>query len=379
MPSMAAPTIPFIIRDLDKHPHEIKVPLKILDAQQQLPTPRVTPHGSPDPSVATITTNNPGMARSTSDLSSYSNNSDDDHRSGSSLSFRSAAFPFTNIFKWRKGNNSTGLTSPQTDDEYPPVSAANLDNLGRALQAQREQMCEITQGQLDQERKLRHIAEDRLTAVEEEVSRLCTVVLPTDNGDTGELYFANVLDSIRIAVDSYDSRATTLETKLQVATDTLKRERHERTAVDIECSSLRKQLTASKETQTSNAALESRIDELLSQNKALQDQLSAMTISSKSHSETTSQLTRELETTRLSHQKLQTDHDTLSQRLEDCEAQRDALRQVSQNLRQRCALESKKSEKQMRVLQKLDANIQSIQPQRRKRPSLERFFTASEM
>ena len=266
----------FIIRDLDKDPHEITVPLKILDPL----TPKQTPNGSPDPQ---------GMARSTSNLSSWSNTSDDE-RSTSSLSLRSAAFPFS-IFKWKKPTtNNTGLQSPPPEHDL--------------------------EEQLQEERRLRHIAEDRLSAVEEEVSRICTIMLPTDTSESGEAYFSSVLSSVRMAIDSYESRRTQLERDLATASAMLTAERRERTEMDIEVK--------------------------------IQAQVGGQ--------------------------------DELLQRIKDTECQRDALRHISSGLKQRLTIETRKNAEKVRALERLNRVIMQARkrPTIEQRPPLERFVTARE-
>lgn len=384
MPAVDSPGLPsFIIRDLDKDPHEIAVPFKILDVpSQQLDTPRTTPDNSPGKGRLD---NGPGMVRSISDLSAYSSESDYDPsqlRSGSSLSLRSAV-AITSLFRWKKPSSgastnlsiatSTGIHSPVVDEGMSGdffatdgVNAKNLNLLASSIQAQRHDTAAALV-QLQEERKLRHLAEDRLTEVEEEVSRLCTVILPTDNGETGEAYFASVIHSVRLALESYETRFQTLEKQVEEKSAQLVTERRERTLVDIECSSLRKQLQLARAAEESHSVREvegKRIEELAAQNRLLQEQLDAIKQEASSHSARTKKLQEDVQQAESSKQQTalvlkQQDEDrtAMLQKIKDIEAQRDALRQVSQGLRQRLTIETRKNTEKLRALQVLDSNI----------------------
>lgn len=391
----------FIIRDLDKDPHGPMVPAKLADPQQQqLATPDITPGNSPQMSSKIMT-------RSASDLSAYSLHSDSSSlhsRSASSNSQGSKthpAFPFTNIFKWkRSGSNSTvsvfspGLQSPPEDGDSPSPDyfnrldqkgnrITNLDNLGHAIEAQRVDFQASLEAQLQEERRLRHLAEDRLTEVEEEVTRLCTVILPTDSGETGEAYFSTVLDSVRMAISTYEERTDGLERQLEEKSARLAVERRERTAADIDCVALRNQLAplqAQLAHVNADTSVQDRNAELLKQNQELRDQIEQLKLErvdashnersvspgsdvSEDSSETVPATDMQSDSADTSSGEIEASA-TLLQRIKDTEAQRDALRQVSRGLRQRLTIETRKNADRMRALAAIDRTF-AMRPQGR--------------
>lgn len=377
----------FIIRDLDKQPHSPVNQSKRSEAPQgssQLMTPAHTPDHSPKMSGELPT----GTTRSASDLSAHSGgmSADSAHSRNMSLGSQSsrvtAQFPFTNIFKWKRTVSTAstpsvlGLNTPPIEDglsrssEYFPdprlkgVQITNLDNLGHSILNQKNELNNSLETQLQEERRLRHLAEDRLTEVEEEITRLCTVILPSDSGETGEAYFASIIDSVRIAMDSYEHRTEGLEKQLEVKSSLLIAERRDRTKADIECTALRNQLKAMRDEvlELQNKSASSTInDELSRENNELRDEVTRLRLEAATVADLKKKLhaeLREAETTKQiaseSSSKVTDREDTeraaLLQRVKDTEAQRDALRQVSRGLRQRLTIETRKNTDRTKAL-----------------------------
>lgn len=376
---VTTPLPSFIIRDLDKDPHGPALPPKYLSHStdtRQLHSPATTASSSPKTLFEERACSSSSMTRSGSDLSSYTNDKEDSHsRSPSMVSQRSTTnFPFTSIFKWKRTistsslPNSTGLQSPPVEEgssrsssyfvgDSKSVTRSNLDNLGLSLQTQRSDFNSTVEAQLQEERRLRHLAEDRLTEVEEEITRLCTITLPTDTGETGEAYFSSIIHSVRLAIDSYEERTDGLEKQLEDKTTRLALERRERTSADIECTSMRTQmrlLQAQLGEAQQASTLEQRNEELVRQNRALQDELDKL----KSPAEVVPEDEVEQQSPASPSED---DRPTLLQRVKDTEAQRDALRQVSRGLRQRLTIETRKNADKMRALAAIDYSASARQ------------------
>lgn len=383
----------FVIRDLDKQPHSpsFNHPSKshIPSGQTHLISPVHTPGNSPK---MTTVDESSTMTRSASDLSAYSVDSglDNSHsRTISSVSQGSRAptqFPFSSIFKWKRAissSGSTGIPTPPIDESssrgsgyfsdpgLKGVQITNLDNLGQSIRAQKDALNSTLEFQLQEERRLRHLAEDRLTEVEEEITRLCTVILPTDNGETGEAYFSSILQSVRMAIDSYESRTDGLERQLEEKSTNLITERRERTNVDIECTALRNQLKSVQgelsELQTSSGLREAN-EALVRENQELRDEVERLKFDAGSVTDLKKKLQaelREAETTKQIAQESSnkvidrddSERTALLQRVKDTEAQRDALRQVSRGLRQRLTIETRKNADRTRALAAMDQTI----------------------
>lgn len=381
----------FVIRDLDKQPHSpvtYRTRPDLPRGTSQLMTPVPTPEQSPK----VIEDGSSGMTRSNSDLSAHSGNSiiDNAHNrtvsSGSQSSRMTSQFPFTNIFKWKRTISSSstpsfmGMHTPPIDESsartsdyfsdpgLKGVQITNLDNLGHSIQAQKNELNAALETKLQEERRLRHLAEDRLTEVEEEITRLCTVILPSDNGETGEAYFASIIESVRIAIDSYESRTNGLEQQLEEKCSLLITERRERTNVDIECTALRNQLkTVQKElldlqtTAASNAVNE----EMSQENRELREEVNRLRLEASAVSDLKKKLQVELREAETAKQIAQESANKVSdredseragllQRVKDTEAQRDALRQVSRGLRQRLTIETRKNAERTKALAAMD-------------------------
>lgn len=329
------------------------------------------------------------------------------------------SFPFTNIFKWKRSVSSTsgqtpnGLQTPPLDDhgsDYFANSTArnmrgsSLDNGNHLQQAQRTELEFSLEQQLQEERRLRHLAEDRLTEVEEQVTRLCTVMLPTDTGETGEAYFASILQSVRIAIDCYEERTDKLEKEVEEKSARLLTERRDRTNAEIDCTTLKNQLKLAQ-AELAEAQVPKSVscqhEEVLAQNKKLREEVDQLKAASTVTKEVS---TEESEIEGDEHETL--DRATLLQKVKDTEAQRDALRHVSRGLRQRLTIEQRKNADRSRALAAIDATIAARQlrassrqssytnlsvssepaasagaPEARslsKRPRMERFVTALE-
>ncbi|CCG82243.1 protein of unknown function [Taphrina deformans PYCC 5710] len=362
----------FIIRDLDKDPHGPAPPSKnFLGANLKgLATPDSTPNSSPR---AIFDGQESTMTRSGSDLSTYTTDMEDHHQRNSSMvSSRSATFPFTSIFKWKRTISSssvptTGLQSPPIEDhasrtsgyfnpDVRPATTTTLDNLGLAIKNSKNDFNSVVEAQLQEERRLRHLAEDRLTEVEEEVTRLCTVLLPTDTGEAGEAYFSSILSSVRTAINSYEERTDGLERQLEEKSARLTVERRERINIDIEHNALRaelKQLQIQVAEASKPSELLDRNEELARENESLRDQLRML-------KEAAALTTLKAETAAKEEEKkaeIEDDRAALLQRVKDTEAQRDALREVSRGLRQRLTIETRKNADKMRALAAIDTNI----------------------
>ncbi|ORY75432.1 hypothetical protein BCR37DRAFT_395532 [Protomyces lactucae-debilis] len=338
----------FLIRDLDRHPHLPDSPmqrdvvlkptarvqpdmdptlhelarLQHRPTLQQPPTPAPTPeqHRKAVSGLHAHVTH--GMSRSGSDLSSYTSTSlgsmTGSPPAGTTTLFKSSSFTLPALFKWRKAlsqTEETPVTTPTTEAAFHYFAAgeSHLDDLQRGLATEQQTLAQSTEQQLQEERRRRHLAEDRLAAVEEEVTRLCTVMLPSDCGETGEAYFSSILESVRLAIDAYEERTLQLAEQVEEKTAALALEQRRRLDVELENTALREQL------REATAALES--DVLKQENAALRTQLAA-----------------------------QIPAEDLLQRVRDTEAQRDALRQVSRSLRQRLTHETRKYEEKLMQL-----------------------------
>lgn len=317
------------------------------------------------------------MTRTTSDLSTCTADIRASTSTTSNSSSSSASFPFTNIFKWKRtfsnasSRNTPGVQSPPLTElegssrvssyfssDHKRPSRGNLETLGIAIEYHKSDFNSVLEEQLHEERRMRHLAEDRLTEVEEEVTRLCTISLPTDAGETGDAYFSTIISSVRLAIDSYEERTELLERTLEDKTTQLSAERRERTVVDVECRELKsrlKHLEAQLCEALQSSDLQVKNESLTRENDRLRKELELLKSrdSSDSNSRCSSD-SRDMSSTVDDFSG--DDRAALLQRVKDTEAQRDALRQVSRGLRQRLTIETRKNVDKMRALAAIDVN-----------------------
>lgn len=331
----------FMIRDLDRHPHHPDSPLQQLQSRKYqthdanainaqrihaLPTPGPTPEAQ-----RTAMSSLAPVVRSESDLSSYMSSVtsfSDAPSAGSAGLAKSSSFTLPGLFKWRKATaaatHDAQLASPESVMETPPdapVSAtdayfalgdAKMAHLQNQLAHSQQTLARSAEQELQEERRRRHLAEDRLAAVEEEITRLCTVMLPSDSGETGEAYFASILASVRIAIDAYEDRTKQLTEQAEQRAAALAKEQRRTLDLEIENTALREQLKEATASLQENQVLRADKEQLARQLDAAPKQT-----------------------------------EELLQRIKDTEAQRDALRQISRSLRQRLTHETRRYEEKL--------------------------------